>query len=97
VLAAIIAFADTTGTYVIAEGIEDTGVLDFLRTLDVHTSAGIRGGQGYGLGRPAPTVAEAVAGAGPAARSAGSEVVEVVEAEMAEQLAGLDVQVGQLA
>jgi diguanylate cyclase (GGDEF)-like protein len=62
VLAAIIAFADTTGTYVIAEGIEDAGLLAFLRGVEVHTTTGIRGGQGYGLGRPAPTAAAAIAG-----------------------------------
>ena len=49
-------------TYVIAEGIEDAGLLAFLRGLEVRTTTGIRGGQGYGLGRPAPTVAAAIAG-----------------------------------
>jgi diguanylate cyclase (GGDEF)-like protein len=64
-LAAVAAFAHETGTFVIAEGIEDAEALEFVRTLQVNTPAGIRGGQGYGLGRPASSVAEATAG-GPA-------------------------------
>jgi len=67
VLAAIIAFAHESGTFVIAEGIEDDAMLEFVRGLEVHASGGIRGAQGYGLGRPAPTVAEAVARAHPPA------------------------------
>jgi EAL domain-containing protein (putative c-di-GMP-specific phosphodiesterase class I) len=93
VLAAIIAFAETSGTYVIAEGIEDRRMLAFLEGLEVRASNGIRGGQGYGLGRPASTVAAAIAG-GPVASS---EVVKVVEPQVAQELAGLDVQVRELA
>ena len=100
VLAAIIAFADTTGTYVIAEGIEDAGLLAFLRGVQVKTETGIRGGQGYGLGRPAPTVAEAIGSRAPDpgfVATTASEVVEVVEPDVLEQLARLDVQVGKAA
>src|SRR3712207_5078182 len=98
VLAAIIAFADTTGTYVIAEGIEDAGLLAFLRSLQVKTETGIRGGQGYGLGRPAATMAEAIGGRAPepgfvATTAPESEVVEVVEPDALEELPRLDVQV----
>jgi diguanylate cyclase (GGDEF)-like protein len=107
VLAAIIAFADTTGTYVIAEGIEDAGLLAFLRGVEVHTTTGIRGGQGYGLGRPAPTAAAAIAGGAalnapapqpePAFVATTSEAVQVVEPDVPQKLPGLDVQVGQAA
>ncbi|MEA2660963.1 MAG: hypothetical protein QOH08_535 [Chloroflexota bacterium] len=53
ILMGVTAFAHETGAYVIAEGIEDDDVLDFINTLP--TRAGrpqIDGGQGYGLGRP---------------------------------------------
>jgi diguanylate cyclase (GGDEF)-like protein len=60
VLAAVAAFARETGTYVIAEGIEDSGVLRFIRAFDAQAPGGIRGGQGYQLGRPSPTVKEAL-------------------------------------
>jgi diguanylate cyclase (GGDEF)-like protein len=66
VLAAISAFAKETGCYVIAEGIEDRDHLEFVRALEVSVVGAIRGGQGYGLGRPAPTVADALAGRRPA-------------------------------
>lgn len=59
-LAAVAAFAHETGTYVIAEGIEDPDGLHFLRGLTVHAPTAIRGGQGYGLGRPVASVGEAV-------------------------------------
>ena len=62
VLAAISAFAHETGTFVIAEGIEEREHLDFVRNLRVSVEGAIRGGQGYGLGRPAATVAAALAG-----------------------------------
>jgi diguanylate cyclase (GGDEF)-like protein len=55
VIAAIVAFAATTGAYVIAEGIEDQTMLDAVRGTDVPegTAAGhVRGVQGYYLGRP---------------------------------------------
>ena len=56
VLLAIATFASHTGAFVIAEGIEDEDVLDFIR--EIHHAAFsheaiIGGGQGYGLGRPA--------------------------------------------
>jgi diguanylate cyclase (GGDEF)-like protein len=59
VLMAMATFARHTGAYVIAEGIEDEETLDFLRRIDqfdVRPSRIIQGGQGYGLGRPAPTI-----------------------------------------
>ena len=62
VLAAVAAFAKETGTYVIAEGIEDAEVLRFVRAFGDQYPGAIRGGQGYCLGRPAATVTEAVFG-----------------------------------
>lgn len=55
VLFAIAAFAAHSKSAVIAEGIEDQGTLDFVRSADVDGSAriSIKGGQGYFLGRPA--------------------------------------------
>jgi EAL domain-containing protein (putative c-di-GMP-specific phosphodiesterase class I) len=53
ILMAVSAFAHETGAFVIAEGIEDDEVLDFvngLRARDISPS--IDGGQGFGLGRP---------------------------------------------
>jgi diguanylate cyclase (GGDEF)-like protein len=55
VLAGIIAIARETGSYLIAEGIENVALLDF--ACDAHdarnlTFLGIRGVQGYLLGRP---------------------------------------------
>jgi diguanylate cyclase (GGDEF)-like protein len=57
VLMAMATYARQTGAYVIAEGIEDHETLDFLTTLgdhDLHFDRIIQGGQGFGLGRPAP-------------------------------------------
>ena len=57
VLMAMATYARQTGSYVIAEGIEDAETLDFLGSIDdrdVHLGRIIQGGQGYGLGRPAP-------------------------------------------
>jgi diguanylate cyclase (GGDEF)-like protein len=58
VLLAMATFARQTGAYVIAEGIEDGALLEFVRTIDDalprEAAAMIQGGQGYGLGRPAP-------------------------------------------
>ncbi len=48
-------FARQTGSFVIAEGIEDDETLQFLRSIDqrdISTEAIIQGGQGFGLGRP---------------------------------------------
>jgi EAL domain-containing protein (putative c-di-GMP-specific phosphodiesterase class I) len=60
VLMAMAMFARQTGAYVIAEGIEDETVLDYVRTIDDwiprDIATMIQGGQGYGLGRPSPTV-----------------------------------------
>ena len=60
VLMAMATFARQTGAYVIAEGIEDDALLDYIRTLDDRIprdiATMIQGGQGYGLGRPSPTV-----------------------------------------
>jgi len=55
VVAAIVAFAATTGAYVIAEGIEDQAMLDMVCRFGRAGEPGtleIRGGQGYFLGRP---------------------------------------------
>jgi diguanylate cyclase (GGDEF)-like protein len=57
VLMAMAGFAHTTGAFVIAEGIEDQDTLAFLQhidTSDPRPETLIQGGQGYGLGRPAP-------------------------------------------
>jgi diguanylate cyclase (GGDEF)-like protein len=57
VLMAMATYARQTGAYVIAEGIEDHDTLDFLATIDDHDLSLdriIQGGQGFGLGRPAP-------------------------------------------
>jgi EAL domain-containing protein (putative c-di-GMP-specific phosphodiesterase class I) len=62
VLMAISTFAQETGAYVIAEGIEDQETLEFLQQLDdraLHGQTIIQGGQGYRLGRPAAIVAPA--------------------------------------
>src|SRR4051812_26297734 len=60
VLMAMATFARQTGAYVIAEGIEDHALLDYVRTVDDtiprDIATMIQGGQGYGLGRPAPTL-----------------------------------------
>jgi EAL domain-containing protein (putative c-di-GMP-specific phosphodiesterase class I) len=67
ILMGVTAFAHETGAFVIAEGIEDDDVLEFVNTLP--TRAGkpqIDGGQGYGLGRPdgeLPTSPDAARGA----------------------------------
>jgi EAL domain-containing protein (putative c-di-GMP-specific phosphodiesterase class I) len=52
---AIAAYAQQTGAFVIAEGVEDDETLAFLAGIDDRTLHGdtvIRGGQGYVLGRP---------------------------------------------
>ena len=70
VLMAMATFARQTGAFVIAEGIEDAGLLDYVRTIDDtlprESATMIQGGQGYGLGRPAPTVPAAGATLDPA-------------------------------
>ena len=52
VLAGIVAIARETGSYLIAEGIETDEMLDFVRKAPVPNFAGVRGIQGYLLGRP---------------------------------------------
>ena len=55
VLLAMATFANETGAFVIAEGIEDLRMLEFLRRLEDDMNVArprIHGGQGYGLGRP---------------------------------------------
>jgi diguanylate cyclase (GGDEF)-like protein len=57
VLIAMASFASQTGSFVIAEGIEDEETLAFLRDMDdteLRPGHLVHGGQGYGLGRPAP-------------------------------------------
>jgi diguanylate cyclase (GGDEF)-like protein len=59
VLLAIATYARETGAFVIAEGIEDAETLEFLRSIHERDLSGgvvIQGGQGYGLGRPAPAI-----------------------------------------
>jgi EAL domain-containing protein (putative c-di-GMP-specific phosphodiesterase class I) len=59
VLMAMATFARQTGALVIAEGIEDEETLGFLRTLDeqiLDSEPVIQGGQGFGLGRPSPSL-----------------------------------------
>lgn len=59
VLLAMATFANETGSFVIAEGIEDEHVLHFVRSLTEDLTVArprIHGGQGYGLGRPAPSM-----------------------------------------
>ena len=64
VVAAIVAFAHVTGAYVIAEGVEDIAMLNFVDSAgrsQAHRSRGIRGAQGYLLHRPSlllPTASE---------------------------------------
>jgi diguanylate cyclase (GGDEF)-like protein len=61
VLMAMATFARQTGAFVIAEGIEDEDVLQFLRAINeghqLASDAIIQGGQGYGLGRPSRELA----------------------------------------
>jgi diguanylate cyclase (GGDEF)-like protein len=56
VLMAMATFARQTGAFVIAEGIEDEGMLEFLRAInqrhELASDVIIQGGQGFGLGRP---------------------------------------------
>lgn len=62
VVAAIVAFAQVTGTYVIAEGIEDIATLDFVDGAGCARAAagrGIRGAQGYLLSRPSEAMPSA--------------------------------------
>jgi diguanylate cyclase (GGDEF)-like protein len=58
VVAAIVSFARVTGAYVIAEGIQDTAMLDFVDAAgraSERTGRGICGAQGYVLLRPSET------------------------------------------
>ena len=60
VLLAMATFARQTGAFVIAEGIEDGEMLEFLARideLDAGKNVMIAGGQGYGLGRPGADLA----------------------------------------
>jgi EAL domain-containing protein (putative c-di-GMP-specific phosphodiesterase class I) len=62
VVAAIVAFAQVTGAYVIAEGIEDIAMLDFIDGAGCARASvgrGIRGAQGYLLRRPSETLPSA--------------------------------------
>ena len=55
VLLSMATFANETGAFVIAEGIEDVEMLDSLRRLEHDLTISrprVHGGQGYGLGRP---------------------------------------------
>jgi EAL domain-containing protein (putative c-di-GMP-specific phosphodiesterase class I) len=61
VLAGIVAIADSTGAYVIAEGIETPEMLDFVCRLPAQAapSRGIHGVQGFLLRRPSETFPQA--------------------------------------
>ncbi len=66
VLAGIIAIAQETGAYVIAEGIEDSAMLALVRGVGVAeptngTRGGVQGVQGFLLGRPSQTMPVALA------------------------------------
>ena len=59
VLLAMATFARQTGSFVIAEGVEDEETLRFLRSIDVadlHIDTIIQGGQGGELGLPAAAI-----------------------------------------
>ena len=59
VLLAMATFARQTGSFVIAEGVEDEETLQFLRSIDVHdlhVDTIIQGGQGGELGSPSPVM-----------------------------------------
>jgi diguanylate cyclase (GGDEF)-like protein len=65
VLMAMATYARQTGSFVIAEGIENQETLDFLSEIedwDLRSDRIIQGGQGYGLGRPGPHLASAPPG-----------------------------------
>lgn len=64
VLSAVAAFARETGAFVIAEGIEDPELLAYVRGVGARSDSegAIRGGQGYGMGRPQASLAEALEG-----------------------------------
>jgi diguanylate cyclase (GGDEF)-like protein len=62
VLAAILAYARETSSYVIAEGIETEAMLELVRATAVSPKAAqVRGAQGYLLGRPGPDFVDAAA------------------------------------
>jgi len=59
VLTAMALFAEQTGTFVIAEGIEDAEMLQYVQSLaepELGIPTVVHGGQGYGLGRPSVEV-----------------------------------------
>jgi len=63
VLLAMATFARQTGSFVIAEGVEDEETLRFLRSIDVqdlYADTIIQGGQGGELGSPSPVMPSAV-------------------------------------
>ena len=59
VVMAMATYARQTGSFVIAEGIEDEETLAFLRAIDTQhafSARMIQGGPGYSLGRPSPAI-----------------------------------------
>ena len=59
VLTAMALFAEQTGTFVSAEGIEDAEMLQYVQSLaepEMGVPTVVHGGQGYGLGRPSVEV-----------------------------------------
>jgi diguanylate cyclase (GGDEF)-like protein len=72
VLLAMATFARQTGSFVIAEGVEDEETLRFLRAIDVadlHVDTVIQGGQGRELGLPATAVPSEIPGSQPGSRA----------------------------
>jgi diguanylate cyclase (GGDEF)-like protein len=56
ILKAICVFAESTGSYVIAEGIETTAQLEYVKNLPDQQHVTVHGVQGYLLGRPNPVI-----------------------------------------
>ena len=74
VLEAVIAYATRTNATVIAEGIETDAQLALVREPGAMPRRPVRGGQGYLLGRPAPSFTQSRNGAGPSTPELSSSV-----------------------
>ena len=74
VLEAVIAYATRTDATVIAEGIETDAQLALVREPGAMPRRPVRGGQGYLLGRPAPSFTQSLNGAGPSTPELSSSV-----------------------
>ena len=73
-LEAVIAYATRTDATVIAEGIETDAQLALVREPGAMPRRPVRGGQGYLLGRPAPSFTQSRNGAGPSTPELSSSV-----------------------